>query len=233
MLLGEVADLHTVPGHEIAGVGLLGAGQQPKQGGLARPVETQHDHPRSSVDREIHTGEHLQRPVILGQPACRQRGPAARGRLRKLDPSNLVGDPVSIQCGHHAISSAQHVLRRNGFGGFGAQLGSLGAQRRRLALGVRPLPTPPLLVGGPGIEVLLPTHVVDVDLTADRIEEPHPVDHLSEKVDVMADDHQPAGMSLEEVPQPADGVGVEMVGRLVEQQGGRGTGIACGEEDAR
>ena len=235
MLLGEVADLQAVPGHEIAGVGLLGAGQQSKQGRLARAVETQHDHPRSSVDGEIHTGEHLQRPVILGQPACRQRGPAARGRLRKLDPGNLVGDPVRVQCGHHAVGAAQHVLRRNGFGGFGAQLGSLGAQCGRLALGVRPLPTPPLLVGGPGIEVLLPTHVVDVGLAAHGVEKPHPVDDLGEQLHIVADDHQSPGVGLQEVSKPADGIGVEMVGGLVEQQGGcrTGTGFAGGEEDPR
>ena len=105
-----------------------------------------------------------------------------------------------------------------------------------LRLGVGALAAAALLVGGAGVEVLLPAHVVDVDLAAHGVEEPHPVDDVGEQLDVVADHHQPAGVRPEELAQPADRVGVEVVGRLVEQQRGRRTGagsVGRGEQDAR
>lgn len=60
VLLGEVADLEPVAGHQLPGVGGLGAGEDPQQGGLARAVEPEHHHPRSPVDGQIDAGEHLQ-----------------------------------------------------------------------------------------------------------------------------------------------------------------------------
>ena len=101
-----------------------------------------------------------------------------------------------------------------------------------LLLGVGALAAAALLVGGAGVEVLLPAHVVDVDLAAHGVEEPHPVDDLGEQLDVVADDHQPAGVCPQEVAQPADRVGVEVVGRLVEQQRGRRTWRRCRSEAA-
>ena len=46
----------------------------------------------------------------------------------------------------------------------------------------------------------------------------------------MADHDQAARVLSQEVPQPGDRVGVEVVGRFVEQQGGRLAGV--GEQDA-
>ena len=117
-------------------------------------------------------------------------------------------------------------MRGNGFGGLGTHLGCLRTQRGGLALGVCPLASAPLFVGGAGIQVLLPPHVVDVGLTADRVEEPHPVHDVGEQVDVVTDHHQTAGVVLQEGAQPADRVGVEVVGGFVEQQ--RGTRIRPG-----
>lgn len=153
----------------------------------------------------------------------------------EFDPGHLVGHPFFLQGSHHPVGAAQHVLRRNGFGGLGAQLGSLGTQRGGLALGVGTFPPAALLVGGASIEILLPTHVVDVDLTAHGVEEPHPVDDIGQQIDVVADDHQPAGVAAQEIPQPAQRIGVEMVGGLVEQQRGRraGAGVGRREQDAR
>ena len=48
-----------------------------------------------------------------------------------------------------------------------------------------------------------------------------------EQLDVVADHDEPALVLLEEVAQPDDGVGVEVVGRLVEQQR-----LGAGEQDA-
>src|SRR6202035_2798978 len=95
---------------------------------------------------------------------------------------------------HHPVGPAQHVLCRNGFGGFGAELCRLGAQSGRLAFGIGTFAAAALLVGGAGVEVLLPAHVVDVGFATDRVEKPDPVDHVGQQVHVVADDHQPAGV---------------------------------------
>ena len=167
------------------------------------------------------------------KPLDHQRGTAARRGRRELDPRHLVGHPFVVERGHHPVGAAQHILRGNGFGGLGAHLGGLGAQRGGLAFGVGALAAAALFVGRAGVEVLLPAHVVDVDLAADRVEEPHPVDDVGEQVDVVADDDEPTGVATQEFAQPAERVGVEVVGRLVEQQrGGRtGAGVGGGEQD--
>lgn len=138
----------------------------------------------------------------------------------ELDPGHLVGDSLLVECGHHPIGAAQHVLGRNGFGGLGAQLGGLCTQRGRLAFGVSAFPDATLLVGGPSVDVALPAHVVNIDLAAHGIQEPHFIDDIGHQVHVVADDHQPARMQAQEVPQPAQRISVEVVSRLVEQQGG-------------
>ena len=140
-----------------------------------------------------------------------------------------------VERGHHPVGTTQHVLGRNGFGGLGAQLGGLGAQRGGLAFGVGAFAAATLLVGGPGVEVLLPAHVVHVDLAAHGVQEPHPIDDVGDQIDVVADDDQPAGVCPQEIPQPAKRIRVEVVGRLVEQQRGcrARAGIRGGEQDAR
>ena len=154
-------------------------------------------------------------------------------------PRALLDDTVPVEGSDHPVGAAQDVLRRNGFGPLCApepqHLRRLGAQRGGLALSTRALTEPTLLVCRAGVEVLLPRHVVDVDLAAHGIEEPHPVHHLGQQIDIVADHHQPAGVRFEEVTQPAQRVGVEMVGRLVEQQGGGipGAGLGGSEEDPR
>src|SRR5690606_11098845 len=65
VLLGVVADLQPVAGHDRTGVRLLDAGEDAQQGRLARAVEPQHDDLRAAVDGEVDVGEHLQRAVGL------------------------------------------------------------------------------------------------------------------------------------------------------------------------
>ena len=59
------------------------------------------------------------------------------------------------------------------------------------------------------------------------VEVPHLVDDGLEQLDVVADHDQPAAVAGEEAAQPGDRVGVEVVGRLVEQQR-----LGVGEQDA-
>jgi hypothetical protein len=76
------------------------------------------------------------------------------------------------------------------------------------------------------LQVFLPAHVVDVDLGPVGVQVPDLVDHPVEQIDVVADHHDTAVVRAQEVAQPGDRVGVEVVGRLVEQQRRR-----AGEQD--
>ena len=59
------------------------------------------------------------------------------------------------------------------------------------------------------------------------VEVPHLVDDGLEQLDVVADHDEPAAVAGQEAAQPDDRVGVEVVGRLVEQQR-----LGVGEQDA-
>ena len=84
-----------------------------------------------------------------------------------------------------------------------------------------------LLVGLALLLVELPAHVVDVDLGAVGVEVEDLVDDRLDQVDVVGDHDEAAAVGLEVVAQPDDRVGVEVVGRLVEEQG-----VGVREEDA-
>ena len=72
----------------------------------------------------------------------------------------------------------------------------------------------------------MPAHVVDVDHGTVGVEVEDLVDRRLEQRVVVADHHEPAAVRLEEVAQPDDRVGVEVVGRLVEQHD-----LGTGEQD--
>ena len=187
MLLREVADLEAMAGFECAVLGLLGACQQTQQRGLACAVEPEHHHPASAVDGEVHTGEDLQRSVHLRQARRHQRRLAAGCRLGEPDLRGPVGNPLFIEVVEHAFGALEHVLGRNGFGCLGTHLGRLHAQRAGLLLSVCTFTLAALFVGRPRVEVLLPSHVVDVGLAAYRVEEPHPVHHVGEQFHIVTD----------------------------------------------
>jgi hypothetical protein len=77
-------------------------------------------------------------------------------------------------------------------------------------------------------QVGLPAQVVDVELGAVGIKVEDLVDDRIEQVDVVRDDDETALVALEVVAQPGDRVGVEVIGRLVEEQS-----LGAREEDAR
>ena len=107
------------------------------------------------------------------------------------------------------------------------QLVRLGHQLGGLAFGIEALAAATLLVGLALFEVQLPAHRIDVEGGPVGVEVEDLVDGLLQQLGGVADHHDTAGVGLEEFTQPHDGVGVEVVGRLVEQQG---VGIA--EQDA-
>ncbi len=195
---------------------------------LPGAVQSQDDDAGAAVDGQVDVGEDLQRAVGPGQPTGGERGLPAGGRVGEAQLGHLVGDPLALDAGQQPLGPLGHVLRGDGLGGLGPHLVGLGQQRAGLLLGVEPLPLAPALVGLALEQVGLPPDVVDVHLGAVGVEVEHPVDDGVEHLDVVADDDQPALVGLEVVAQPHDGVGVEVVGRLVQQQG-----LRAGEQDAR
>ena len=94
VLLGVVAELKTVSGHDAAGVWLLDTGQEPQERRLASAVEAENDDFRATVDREVHAGEYFERTVGLRQPFSSE-GNAARGcRVGEAEARNLVLDDL-------------------------------------------------------------------------------------------------------------------------------------------
>ena len=89
-----------------------------------------------------------------------------------------------------------------------------------LALGIGTFATPPALVDRQLFQIRLPPEAVDVKLGPRRIEMEHLVDDRVQELAVVADNHEPAAVSAEEMAQPRDRVGVEMVRRLVQDEGG-------------
>ena len=77
------------------------------------------------------------------------------------------------------------------------------------------------------VQIGLPADVVLVERCPVGVEVEHPGHHLLEQGDVVADHDETAAVPLEEVAQPDDRVGVEVVGRLVEEQG-----LGAAEQDA-
>ena len=118
-------------------------------------------------------------------------------------------------------------MRGGGLGCLGAEPRCLQLQGGRLLLDVRALLLAALLIGHPLTQVVLPVHVVDVDHLAHRVEVEHAVDGLADELDVVADDDQAALVVLQELAQPHDAVGVEVVRGLVEDHR-----LRVGEQDA-
>jgi hypothetical protein len=181
----------------------------------------------SPVDREIDAREDLERPVGFRERLRHERGLAAGRGLREADVRDAVFLAHLFEPGQELLGSGDHLVRRRGLRRLRAELGRLLSQRRGLLLGVDSFLLAALLVGDALALVVLPAHVVDVDDLAVRVEVEHAVDGLADELDVVADHDEPALVRLEEVAQPHDAVGVEVVGRLVEDHG-----VGVAEEDA-
>ena len=136
---------------------------------------------------------------------------------RKPDPGHALGCPVGADPGEQPLGPALHVLRRLRLGRLRAHLVGLRLQRRGLALGVDALAPAAPGVGLPLVGVALPAQVVDVQDASVGVKVEHLVDHGVEQGSVVADHHQAAAECLEMVAQPRHRIGVEVVGRLVQQ----------------
>ena len=225
MLLREVADAQAVAADDATfTIGAFHAGKQFQQGGLTCTVVAENNHPRAFVDSEVYAHENLQRAVHLGQTLGIHGRLAARRRLGELNIGHLIGHADLVELAHHAFSTVEHLLCRGGLGCLGTELGSLLLQCRRLLFRIGTLSATPRFIGSTGIEVLLITHVVDVGLAADRVKEPHLVAHGLQQFDVVGNHNEPALMLGQELAQPRNRVGIQVVSRLIQEQ--RGLGFA-------
>jgi biotin transport system substrate-specific component len=121
-----------------------------------------------------------------------------------------------------------HGLGGHGLGRLGAHLVRLGHERPGLLLRVGTLTAAGPLVGLALGQVLLPAQVVHVDRGPVGVQVIDLVDHGLQQIGVVGDDQEAAVVVDEEVAQPAHGVRVEVVRRLVQQQR-----VRVGVEDAR
>ena len=226
MLLGVISEAEAVSRRDFSGIRSFQPGQQPEQGGLSRAVEAEHHDPAAPVDGDVHPGEHLGRPVRLGQAGGGQRRATARRGHREAQLGHPVRGALGLDSGQQPLGPALHVLRRPGLGGLGPHLVGLGHQRAGLPARVDPLPTAAPLVGLALLQVGLPAQVVHVQTGPLRVQVEHLVDHVGQQAHVVADHHQAAAVALEVITKPDHRVGVQVVGRLVQQHG-----LGIGEQD--
>ena len=201
VLLREVADLAAVPVFHHAGVRIFDMRQQAQRGGLTGAVVSQDHHARAFVDRQVDAGEHDVRPVRLGDVLGLDRRAAAGCRLRESDVRYLL------------------LLLR---------LAGLGEQAFGFLLGHLALAAAAFLVHHALAQVRLPAHRIHVDLPALRIQMPDLVHHLVQKLGGVGDDQESALVFLQIPAQPFDRIGVQVVGRLVQDHR-----VGIGEQDAR
>ena len=228
VLLREVADLAAVPVFHHAGVRIFDMREQTQCGGLTGAVVSQDHHARAFVDRQIDAGEHDVRPVRLGDVLGLDRRAAAGCRLREADVRHLLLPLRLAGLGEQAFSAAHHVLRGHGLGGFGVQADALLHQAFGFLLGHFAFTASAFLVHRALAQVRLPSERVHVDLPALRIQMPDLVHHLVQKLGGVGDDQKPALVFLQIPAQPFDRIGVQMVGRLVQDHR-----VRIGEQDPR
>ena len=127
--------------------------------------------------------------------------------------------PVLFPCFFpQCFGAAQHLLRGNSFRCFRPHLLALQLQGRGLPKCVRPhLLAPPLIIAS-SLQVLVPTHVVGVQGGAGRIQIDHSVHGAPNQSDVVTDDHDRTLVSVQKIPEPQDGVVVQVVRGLIEEE---------------
>ena len=115
-----------------------------------------------------------------------------------------------------------------GLTGLRAELGGLQLEGRRFLLGVGTFLAATLLVGSALTQVVLPVHVVHVDDRAVRVKVEDAVHRFADQFDVVTDDDATAAVVLHELAEPDDGIGVQVVGGLIEDHR-----LSGREQDAR
>ncbi len=231
MLLGVVAHRHAAPPLHRADDRFGDPGQHPQQRGLARAVEA-HDHDPvapAGVERDVF--EHVEPGVAHGQVVGLQH---RAGAVRRSGQAQLEHLARLHGLGAVLLEPVDALLEAVGHGGLGG-LGAEAVDDVLQALDLLGLHGDLLrqahLVGLTGVRVLRVRALVLVHGAGagvcPAVEVDHAGDGLVEQVQVVADHDEGAPVARQEVQHPELGVGVEVVGGLVEQQH-----VGPGEEDA-
>ncbi len=213
-MLGEVAHPQVLGGLQAAGGrgDLPGAG--PDQGGLAGAVGAQQGHAIAGVELQVHPLEHRRLPVAQAHALEPHQQVGQAVGLRKAEPKGRG----AVGRGHllHALQGLEPALGLAGLGGLGSEAidEALDAGDLRLLLRVGGLALAALLgvLGLEGREAA----VVQPQLAV--LQMGHVVHHGVEEVPVVGDQQQGAGVGGQPLLQPQDGVQVQVVGGLVQQQ---------------
>ena len=221
MFLREITQLRAVTVHDFTRIRLGGTSQHAQQSGLTGTVQTQHHHARTAVNRQINVRENLQRAIGLRQALGRERSLTARRRIREANRRNLIALTLILQTAQKLLSTLNHLLSSNSLRRLRAHLIRLLHQSIRLLLRIRTLTLAAVLILLTLSQVILPAHVVLVNHAAVRVQVEDAVDDQLHQVNIVANDHQAAREVLQEVTQPQNRVGVQVVGRLIQQHGVR------------
>ena len=202
MLLRIVAELETVSGHDLTGIGFVESGEQTQQSRLAGAVVAEHDDSCALVDREVDTREHLGGTEAAREPFGGQRYATAVGWGREAQVRDLLRGAFVLESGEQSIGSFGHLLRGDGLRRLRHHLVRLSVERRGLLLCVGTFPAATPFIVLTLFEVEPVTHRIDVDGLPGGIEEEDLVDHFVDEVEVVADDDQATGVGLEVITQP-------------------------------
>ena len=195
------------------------------------PVQPEHEQALATTEVERDVLEHRGSAVVLGERLADDDGPTRRGRFGEPHAHRLRVlrsiDPFVLESPDPLLDAVRHSSLRC----LGPEAVDDGLQPVDLLRLLGGLLGEAYLVGRPRREVLavgaLVLHDVPDGVFAGAVEVEHASDRLVEQFEVVADDEQGPAVGPEEPEQPVLGVEVEVVRRLVEQQG-----VRAGEKDA-
>ena len=210
--LVDIAERHRLPDPQRSGIGGLGARDHAEQGRLARAVRPDHSDDAAGREPEVQPVDQHPLAVPLGQ-APRLDDQVAQPGSGGDDDLRGLRRPV-VGFGEQRLVSRDSRLAlglarpRRGADPF--ELARQGAATRRFAFFL--LGQPLLLLVQPGGIVALPG-----DAPA-AVELENPARDVVEEVAIVRDRDDGAGIVVQEPFEPGDRFGVQMIGRLVEQQ---------------
>ena len=213
-MLGEIADLHLRPHDALARVEVDDAGQDLQQRGLARAVVPHERDLPAALQLEVEAAIDPHLAVRLRRAFERQDAHARALGLGKADPHRLrLGGQLDAL---ELLQALDHAL-----GAGGRRVPRAVAHDEVFHVGDLDLLLLPQLHDALLLRLLLAQIelvVAVIELQAAALQGgDHPADRVDEGA-VVRDQEDGAGIRLQIALEPEQGVDVEMVGRLVEQQ---------------
>jgi hypothetical protein len=215
VILGKVADLRLVSPGNLASVGFQVPGRDLEERRLSQAVRADDRQPLPSPDDQRDALEHLLLPVGLRDAVDREDVLAARTLRRDVkEGSPSRGDLPLADL--DLLDLLQPALRLAGLGGLRAEALHPGSLLGDRGLRAADLCLVPLLYGG----FLDDKGSVVSRVVGDRlvVDVENVRDHGVEEPLVVRNDESAAGVSAEELLEPADGENVEVVRGLVQEE---------------